>query len=409
MTDPFGYERGIAAIWPDTDHLLPADAVKELAGLTEANDRAGRLDDRSVQVLRETGYFGLPVPTDFEGGGASLVECCAVQRRIGAADPALAIAVNMHLFSVGVIVEHWHRARDEAWMLLEAIATQRRIVASAFAEPGLGGALVRSTCTAERDGDEWVLNGIKVPCSLAERSDLLCLQVQDTAGGEDSLLVALLATDSPGVEVVRTWDTLGMRASESDTVRLTDVRLPDRLVFHRSTPGYDGDEVFAAGVGWFCVTATAAYLGVVQAAVDEARRALSTSRLAHLDAARADLPSFQSLLGDVVAAVLPMEAACAGLARLLDERAVDPRSLLPSMLALKHEAAAVTTRAVEAAAELVGVRSYSSGGTASRLWRDAQAARYHPPTRVATRQILGRWALGHQFGFELAERPYTDD
>ncbi|HZB48383.1 MAG TPA: hypothetical protein VE547_04765, partial [Mycobacteriales bacterium] len=57
---------------------------------------------------------------------------------------------------------------------------------------------------------------------------------------------------------------------------------------------------------------------------------------------------------------------------------------------------------------LVGVRSYSSSGSASRLWRDAQAARYHPPTRVATRQILGRWALGLPFGFELAERPYEE-
>src|SRR4029453_6940246 len=107
------------------------------------------------------------------GGGASVLECCAVQRRIGAADPALAVAVNMHLFSVGVIVEHWLRAKDEAWMRLEAIATQRRVVGSAFAEPGLGGSLLRSTCTAARHGDEWLVNGLKTPCSLADRSDLL--------------------------------------------------------------------------------------------------------------------------------------------------------------------------------------------------------------------------------------------
>ena len=406
--DPMSYAAGLTAIWPDTEHLLSGKAVDELAALAEANDRAGRLDDRSIEVLRDADYFGLPVPTELEGGGASVLECCAIQRRIGAADPALAVAVNMHLFSVGVIVEHWLRAKDEAWMLLEAIATQRRVVASAFAEPGLGGSILRSTCTAVRQGKDWLVNGIKVPCSLAERSDLLCLQLQDVAGGKDSLLAALLVTHSPGVEVIRTWDTLGMRASESDTVKLTDVVLPDDLVFHRSTPGFDGDVVFAAGLGWFCVTATAVYLGVISAAVDEARRALAKSRLAHLNAARAELPSFQSLLGDVVSAVLPMEVACAGLARALDDRDNDPRSLLPAMLALKSEAAGVTGRAVEAAAELVGVRSYGSSGSASRLWRDAQAARYHPPTRVATRQILGRWALGLPFGFELAEQPYRE-
>ncbi|MEG9514159.1 hypothetical protein LZ318_10875 [Saccharopolyspora indica] len=38
-----------------------------------------------------------------------MVECCAVQRRIGAADPALSVGANMHLSSMGFMVEHWKR------------------------------------------------------------------------------------------------------------------------------------------------------------------------------------------------------------------------------------------------------------------------------------------------------------
>lgn len=405
MSDAYAYERGMAAIWPDTAHLLPTATTQELAGLAEENDRQGRLSQRSVELLREDGYFGLPVPADFAGGGASLVECCALQRRLGAADPALAIAVNMHLFSVGVVVEHWQRARDESWMLLEAIASQKRIVASAFAEPGLGGSLTRSSCTAYRSGGTWVTSGVKGPCSLAERSDLLCLQMVDVEGGPDSLLVALVVTDTPGITVQRTWNTLGMRASESDTVRLTDCEIPAEMVFHRTTPGTTGDEVFAAGLGWFCTTATACYLGLIGAAVDQARASLARSRITHLDAARAELPSFQSGLGDILAAALPLEVACAALARQLDERATDPRSLVPALLALKHQTAELATTAVGLAAELVGVMSYSATGPASRLIRDAHAARFHPPTRFATRQLLGRWALGLPWTFELSERP----
>ncbi|OKI09452.1 hypothetical protein A6A06_01745 [Streptomyces sp. CB02923] len=409
MSTAYDYRNGTAALWPDTQHLVPDTAIKELTALAAENDRRGRLADRSIDVLRDCGYFGAPVPRAFEGGGASLTECCALQRRIGAADPALAVAVNMHLFSVGVVVENWHRERDDSWFLLEAIASQNRIVGSAFAEPGLGGSLTRSNCRARKDGNDWIVNGVKVPCSLAERSDLLCLQMIDEAGGPESLLVALVVTDSPGIEVERTWNTLGMRASESDTVRFTDCRIPDDVVFHRSPPGETGDEVFAAGLGWFCTTATACYLGVVSAAVEEARTALGRASISHLNASRADLPSFQSALGEILSAVLPMEAACAGLARRLDERITDPRSLTPALLALKHQAAETAVRAVETAAELVGVASYAADGTAARLLRDVHAARFHPPTRFATRQLLGRWALDLPWGFELRERPAEGD
>ncbi|WP_158889683.1 acyl-CoA dehydrogenase family protein [Amycolatopsis anabasis] len=408
MDEAYEYQRGIDAIWPDTEHLLPETVTKELATLTEENDRTGRLADRSIEALREAGYFGLPVPSDFQGGGATLVECCAVQRRIGAADPALSIGANMHLFSLGFMVEHWIRHRDESWVLLEETASKSRIVGSAFAEPGLGGSLTRSNCTARRIGDKWVTSGVKVPCSLAERSDVLCLQMVDEAGGPESLLVALVPTDLPGITVERTWNTLGMRASESDTVRMTDAEISDDMIIHRSAPGSVGDEVFAAGVGWFCTTATACYLGVVSAAIDQARKALANSKISHIGATRAALPSFQSTLGEIYTEVLPLETACAGLAQQLEERKTDPRSLVPTALALRHQSVEKAIRAVEMASELVGVASYSAKGAASRLVRDVHAVRFHPPTRFVTRQLLGRWALGLPWSFELTEQPMED-
>lgn len=406
MDEAYDYARGSTAIWPGTDHLVPESVITELATYTEENDRTGRLADRSVEALRECGYLGLPVPVNFHGGGASLLECCAVQRRVGAADPALSIGMNMHLFSMGYMVEHWLRHRDESWRALESITRQRQIIVSAFAEPGLGGSLTRSNCTARREGDKWIVNGVKVPCSLAERSDVLNFQMVDEAGGPESLLVAVLPTDSPGVVVERTWNTLGMRASESDTIRLVDCPVPDEAIVHRGPQGGVGDEVFAAGTAWFCTTATACYLGVAQAALDQARRALTGSKISYLGARRADLPSFQSALGDILVEILPLDAACARIAGLIDERKLDPRNLTPAVLALRHQSVDIAIRAVELASELVGVASYSATGPASRLIRDVHAARYHPPTRFVTRQLLGRWALGLPWNFDLAERPF---
>lgn len=398
-----------SALWPDVDALLPAEARAEIAAGAAEADELGRASERSLEILRETGYFGLPVPAEFQGGDADLLACAAVQRALGRADPGLAVAVNMHLFSVGVMVEHWRRRRDSSWLLLEAIASQRRIVASAFAEPGLAGSILRSHARARREEKGWVVTGVKSPCSLAARCDLFCLQVEAEPAEPRGLLVALVPASAPGLRVERTWDTLGMRASESDTLRLEGCHIPDDLVFHRCEPGFDDEDVFAAGLIWFCVTTAATYIGLARRAIDEASAALRTSRLPHLAATRADLPSVQSQLGEAMAGVLSLEAACTGLARAFGAAERDAAALLPVALAVKHAAAEACARSVADAAELVGARSYARGGVLARCWRDVQAARFHPPTRLATRQILGRWALELPFSFELRERPIVEE
>src|SRR5438445_192126 len=137
-------------LWPPTEGLIPGESLAAIGAAAAAGDETGRVPDESLEAVRASGYLGLPVPKEFEGGGASALECCAVQRRLAAADPALALALNMHLFSMGVMVAHWRRERDTSWLLLEAIATQNRLVASAFAEPGLSGSFLRSHCRARR-------------------------------------------------------------------------------------------------------------------------------------------------------------------------------------------------------------------------------------------------------------------
>ncbi|QOK94919.1 acyl-CoA dehydrogenase family protein (plasmid) [Ralstonia pseudosolanacearum] len=84
-------------------------------------------------TLGRHGYFGLPIPSEYGGSGASVLECCAIQARLAQVDAGLAVGMNMHLFSTGVILEQWRAKQDLSWALLEAVATQKRLIASAFA------------------------------------------------------------------------------------------------------------------------------------------------------------------------------------------------------------------------------------------------------------------------------------
>src|SRR5205823_14934956 len=115
---------------------------------------------------------------------------------------------------------------------------------------------------------------------------------------------AVIPASTEGVRVERSWDSLGMRASASDTLVLDECFVPDELVFHRCEPGYDDDEIFAAGLVWFCTTTTATYLSLAQASIDGAREELRRSNVSYLGSTRADLPSVQGGLGEAVAHVL---------------------------------------------------------------------------------------------------------
>ncbi|WP_169952700.1 acyl-CoA dehydrogenase family protein [Microbispora sp. H11081] len=390
--------------WPDTSAFLPEDALAKIAGHAAGADLAGRPPMDSIALLKSLGWPGLPVPREFGGAGLGLTECCAVQRALGAADPALAVALNMHLFSVGLMVEHWRRRTDTSWLLMEAIATQNRLLASAFAEPNLGGSASRSTLTAVPVPGGWQASGTKRPCSLVKEADLVCLQLAtDKGDGPVEVIVALLPTTAPGLSVREDWDTLGMRGSASNTLLLDRCVIPDELVFYRAPAGAEDDDILAAGVIWFALTSTACYLGLARAALDAGAGLLHRMRIAHLGAARAELPSYQATLGEHVAALLTLEAGCAAVAARMDAGA-DPQALLAAALAVKQQAVRTVPDLVAAVAECAGGVSYGKGGVLERLWRDAQAIRFHPPTPAAARQYLGRRALGLRASLDLDER-----
>lgn len=390
----------LGAPWPDIEHLLPRPVWNQLVGLSPQAD-ADDFMDRALEVLGPAGYFGLPIPREFGGSGASALECCAVQARLAQVDAGLAIGLNMHLFSAGVILEEWRVKQDLSWALLEAVATQRRLIASAFAEPGLGGSLLRSTCRAERIAGGYVVNGVKTPCSVAGRSDLVCLQMLASGEpGDNNLLVALIPSNSEGLTVTRTWSAMGMRHSESDTLKLENVFIPDSLVFYRTRAGNDSDPVFIWGLCWFAVTAVAIYVGLAAKALDLVARHLAKAPYNGGRNTRASYPEIQGSLGAAVNRYLLLANACKGVARSMDERREPPEVVLASALSLRASVVDIAGLLGDLA-ELCGGMSYGLRSPLAALWKDAQAILYHPPTRLVCHQMLGRQLLGEPLFYEL--------
>ncbi|TYZ55661.1 acyl-CoA dehydrogenase [Ralstonia solanacearum] len=391
-------EKIVNSIWPAVDDLIPAAVFDEVAGMAAAQEDS--FVERAAALLGQHGYFGLPVPADFSGAGASVLACCAIQARLAQADAGLAIGMNMHLFSVGVILEQWRVKQDLSWALLEAVATQKRLIASAFAEPGLGGSILRSTCCAERVSGGYVVNGIKTPCSIVGRSDLICLQMVSTEPCEDNLLVALIPASSEGLTVLPTWSAMGMVHSESDTLKMENVFVPDDLVFYKTRAGQDDDPVFVWSLCWFAVTAVAIYIGIAGKALQMTTEHLARAKYSGGQRTRASYPEFQTSLGAIVDRYLLLANACKNVARAMDERRDPPQVVLASALSLRSSAVDIA-RSMADLSELCGGMSYGQKSPLAALWKDAQAILYHPPTRLVCHEMLGRMALGQAMFYEL--------
>ena len=181
--------------------------------------------------------------------------------------------------------------------------------------------------------------------------------------------------------------------------------IPDDLVFHRTTPGFDPDDVFAAGLVWFSLTTAAAYLGLVEAALEAAVDSLHHQRVDHLGVTRAEVVAYQLPLGQVVGDLLEATGAVVATAGALDSRVLSPGDILAHALAAKRRVAQIAVSTVDRLAELMGAGALRVGQPLERLVRDVQAARYHPPTQVVTEQVLGRWALGDELRVEVDDGP----
>jgi alkylation response protein AidB-like acyl-CoA dehydrogenase len=371
-------------------HLALLDAGWSTAW-TPTPPREGATGTERIRDLAAGGYAALPIPEDFGGAGANLIEMAAAQRALGRIDPSAAVALNMHAFTVGLMVDYWKRHRDTTWMLLEGIARSGALVASAFAEPGGSPNFMTSFSEAVPTERGYRVSGVKYPCSLATTADLVCLtaRVTDT----DETVLALIPSTSPGLDAEGEWPSLGMRESDTARLVLRDVEVDDRLVFHRG-PADVLDENVTAGMAWFSVLLTATYHGVLSALVDAAYHGVSSS---------GRFGPRTALLGRATRELLTLGGACRQLAADIDTGSLAGEAAMAAAVGLRATLSDTRDRVLSAVTPVVGSRLYGRGQVAAGLALDSLAAHHHPPSLLVCDEVVGSFCTGRGITFDPAD------
>jgi alkylation response protein AidB-like acyl-CoA dehydrogenase len=335
--------------------------------------------NEALAKFRELGGPALLIPAEYEGRGASLLDAVRIQRAVGSRAPSLAVATTMHHFSVASLVELTAAGNGFEWAMLMAIAENSWLLSSGFAEGKPGQHILSPTMRGVPADGGIIISGVKKPCSLTWSMNLMSasVAVSDPATGTDRLAVVLIPAESPGIERAQFWRTTALAGAESDQVTLTEVFVPEALIFYPQD-GESMDPIQARGFVWFELLVSASYLG---AATNLAERAIARGKGSDED--RASL----AIELETMAAALE-HAACAA------TTSDDNDALLARALYARFATERTIERVAMSAAAALGGMSFIESPEVAYLLGVIRALAFHPPSRSAAAGPIARYLAG---------------
>lgn len=368
-----------------------ARLAPRLAARAAAHDADGSFPVEDFADLRAAGLFGVMVPTTLGGSGAGFAEYTAVAYELGRGSGATALVFNMHAAVTGALSAMDEQTAAALGVPDEALTAHDRFLraaadgawyAVAMSERGVGSRLSKLSTVYEPTSGGFHIRGAKTFVSGAGHADgyLVAARRADDASVVSQFLVP---AGADGLRVERTWDSLGMRATRSDDLRL-DVTVPaDALL-----GGVEGLALVVAQMmpHWMVASYAAVYVGVAQAAIDAAAADLTRRELGHLPAVRARL-------GRADAAVAAARLVVAEAARRVD---VAPGDQETNRWVWRAKLLAGTTAAEVAASmlEAAGTSASRRGHPLERMFRDARCGSLQPATSDVCADWLGVAAMG---------------
>jgi alkylation response protein AidB-like acyl-CoA dehydrogenase len=382
--------------------VLTEEMLARFASRAATYDRENRFFTEDFEDLRAAKYLLMPLPPEFGGPGLTLAEVCREQRRLAYHAPATALAVNMHLYWLGVAADVWRRGDASLeWILREAAAGE--IFAAGHAESGNDVPVLLSTSKAERVDGGYRFSGRKHFGSLTPVWTRFGLHGMDTSDPSRPKIVhAFMSRDSSGYTIKETWDVLGMRATRSDDTVLENAFVPDRYIARVVPAGGAGVDAFVLSVlAWALMGFGNIYYGLAKRALDLSIATAKGKGSMALSRSLAYHPEVQHAIADMVIeleSIGPhLEAVAGDWSNGLDHGANWPAKIF----AAKYRAVEGSWRVVDLGLEVTGGMGIFRSAGYERLVRDARLGRIHPANSFLTHEVVAKTALG----ISLDEQP----
>ena len=212
-------------VWKKTVHDFVAKVVKPRA---HEVDVSYEFNWDAVRKGGPLGLMGMLIPEEYGGAGVDAISSVIAIEELGwgCGSTALALAAHNGLGTAPLVLFGSGELKAK-WLPLVSDG-KHRIAALALTEPGAGSDIQGGVTTkAEKQGDEWVINGAKMWCTNASIAEYIITLVRtDPKGGSKSLSMILVPTDSKGLSIGPAEKKMGLHGSPTHAVSYEDVRVP---------------------------------------------------------------------------------------------------------------------------------------------------------------------------------------
>ncbi|MCZ4313721.1 acyl-CoA dehydrogenase family protein [Comamonadaceae bacterium G21597-S1] len=189
-------------------------------------DKEHQFPTEAHQGLAELGAYGICVPEEFGGANLDYLTLALVLEEIAAGDGGTSTAISVTNCPVNAILMAYGNAEQKkTW--LTPLAQGKLLGGFALTEPHVGSDASALRATAVRDGDSYVLNGVKQFITSGKNGQvIIVIAVTDKGAGKKGMSAFLVPTDAPGYQVARLEDKLGQHSSDTAQINLDNCRIP---------------------------------------------------------------------------------------------------------------------------------------------------------------------------------------
>jgi butyryl-CoA dehydrogenase len=360
-------------------------ADREIAPRARDNDRAGRFDRELASKIGEIGYLGAPVAEEYGGRGLDYVTYGLIVEQVGRADSSARTVVSVQTSLVCGSIERWGTEEQKReW--LPRLCSGEALGCFALTEPDTGSDAASLRTRATRGDGGWAISGQKMFISLGNYAELALVFAQtDPEKGYRGLACFLVPTSDGGYHAQEIHGKLGLRASDTASISLEDVEVPDDAMLGEVG---DGFKVAMSALDNGRYSVAAGCVGICDGCVDASVSYSTERKQFGVPVARFQL--VQELIAEMV---MKRDAA-----RLLVRRAGilkdkgEPNTVETSIAKLYATEAAV--ECANAAIQVHGGSGYVDDHPVERYLRDARVTTLYEGTSQIQKLIIGRGATG---------------
>ena len=363
------------------ERLVPAE------NLVEDTDE---VPEEIVAEMKALGLFGLSIPEEYGGIGLSMSQECRVAFELGRTALAFrsVFGTNVGIGSQGILMDGTPAQKAA---ILPRVASGAVVMSFALTEPDAGSDAAALKTRAERDGDDYVLNGTKRFITNAPRAGAFTLMARTGGPGAGGISAFIVPADAPGLRLGKTDKKMGQRGNKTCDVILENVRVPAEAIIG-GVPG-EGFRTAMKVLDRGRLHISAVACGTARRIIEEATAYARERR--QFGKAIGEFQLIQAMLADSQAEMLAGWALTQQVSARFDQKppqVSDPEVSMQASCA-KMFCTEMVGRVADRGVQIHGGAGYINDYKVERFYRDVRLLRLYEGTTQIQQIIIGREML----------------